>query len=83
MKVEVIERKETDGIDWDVCPQILQYNGDSDHFKVVYLGDGDDESEFKGIVLTNEGTGWSLFEISAEFSRELFKPFYGVITIKN
>ena len=33
--------------------------------------------------LTNEGTGWSLFDISADFSRNLFKPFYGVITIKN
>lgn len=84
MKVEVIEKKDNQSlVDWSVKPQILEFIGDCDNFKVVYLGDGDDYARFKGIVLTTQGTGWKHFQIDTCFYKELFRPFNEVITIQN
>jgi hypothetical protein len=81
MKVEVNNGIKYPQIDWSICPQILEYNGEQP-FQVVYIGEGNSNDNFEGVVLTTT-KDWSLFESDKDFSKRLFKPFNGTIKLQN
>ena len=82
MKIEVTKKDDANAVDWSIFLQILQYKKHEDGFKVVYIGKGLRDTDFEGVVLTSD-KDWKPFERSDIFSKSMFKPFDGVITLQN
>lgn len=79
MKVEVKETQSQE-VDWTKNPQFVVLNN-----TVIMTTSDQSEcmsTDFAGVVIKSAGN-WTVGYYSKYFSKDLWKPFHGEITIKN